>query len=326
MIHSRSNLQTIYRYFPLSDRDRNWGMYVTTLGQAHIDPHVPYPPPGHPKGYTFEWNRGRVLHDYQAVYISRGNGWFESRQTRRQRVEAGNVFLLFPGVWHRYMPDPETGWDEHWVGVSGSIPRRWARHRFFLAREPIIKPLQEELLLTLFTRLIDSVKDNLPALQQVMAGIVSQIFGLLYSAQQARLTGQPQSVSAIQQVVEAMQDDLARNPDLPRLAVQLGMSYTWLRRTFSQHTGLSPHQYLLELRLVRARSLLSHTPLTVKEIARRIGFDDEHYFCRLFQRKTGLTPSSWRRNGQRGAPPRVHFLTRLTSRERNAWSNREAIF
>ncbi len=125
------------------------------------------------------------------------------------------------------------------------------------------------------------------------------MMGLLYSAQQVRFTGLRESSSAIQQVVEHMQSNLLTKPDLPVMAGRLGVSYGWLRRTFQQHTGLSPHQYLLELRLIRARHLLSHNTLPVKQVAREAGFEDEHYFCRLFRRKTGVTPTEWRSRGTR---------------------------
>jgi AraC-like DNA-binding protein len=43
----------------------------------------------------------------------------------------------------------------------------------------------------------------------------------------------------------------------------------------------------------RARTLLSETALSVKEIAFRSGFESEQYFCRLFRRKTGVSPGEW---------------------------------
>ena len=76
------------------------------------------------------------------------------------------------------------------------------------------------------------------------------------------------------------------------LARELGVSYSWFRHTFAAHTGLSPHQYLLEFRLVRARSLLTETEFSVKEIATQTGFEDEFYFSRLFRQKLNLTPAS----------------------------------
>jgi AraC-like DNA-binding protein len=76
------------------------------------------------------------------------------------------------------------------------------------------------------------------------------------------------------------------------------MSYSSFRHTFRQHTGSSPHQYLLELRLVRARNLLTQTAQSVKEIAEQVGFEDEHYFCRFFKVKEGMTPGQWRSRSQ----------------------------
>jgi transcriptional regulator GlxA family with amidase domain len=62
---------------------------------------------------------------------------------------------------------------------------------------------------------------------------------------------------------------------------------------------LSPHQYLLELRIVRARSLLTEAEFSVKEIATQTGFEDEHYFSRLFRQKLHFTPSQWRNRSRR---------------------------
>jgi AraC-like DNA-binding protein len=86
---------------------------------------------------------------------------------------------------------------------------------------------------------------------------------------------------------------------MAKLARSLGVSYTWFRRMFTEHTGLSPHQYRIQIRLGRARTLLSETTLTVKEVAYRCGFESEHYFSRLFKRKTGLAPGEWRRKESR---------------------------
>lgn len=300
MPEARLKRQTLYRYFPLSARDRKWGLYVTTTGQSRIGRHERYPPSGHPKGYDFKWDSGRILHDHAVVYISRGGGWLESKPCPRQRLEAGDVFLLFPEVWHRYAPDPETGWDEHWIGFNGDLPRRWIKHGFFSPQLPILKPRQESVLLPLFTQALEVSQTNQAAVQQILAGLATQIMGLLYSARQAGFTREVHPASPVQITVERMQTSLDSDLDVPAIARQLGVSYSWLRRTFADHTGLSPHQYLLELRLVRARNLLSESALTVKEVGRRIGFEDEHYFSRLFHKKVGIAPGLWRARAQKG--------------------------
>lgn len=283
-----------YRYFPVSRRDRNWGLYVTTAGEARIAPHTDYPPTGHPKNFAFDWQEGRVLDGFALVYISNGKGTFESKTNPPTPVEPGHAFLLFPDVWHRYTPNLTTGWHEHWIGFDGETARRWLRHKFISARKPIIKIAAEDTVLATFSRIMQSIRANRPALQQILAGATDNLMGLIYSAQQAQPAAGAPNPNAIESAITRIQNELGRDMNMTLLARELGVSYSWFRHTFTAHTGLSPHQYLLELRLVRARNLLVETELPIKEIARQAGFEDELYFSRLFRQRMNLTPSQWR--------------------------------
>ena len=290
---------TFFRYFPVSQRDRNWGLFVTTVGESRITPHTAYPPVGHPKGFAFDWPHGRVLDGFALVYISSGRGKFESQPGIRTAIEPGHAFLLFPGVWHRYAPDSATGWNEHWIGFDGEIPRRWQKHKFIAAKNPVLKINAEDTVLATFSRIIQAARANRPALQQILAGATANLLGLFYSAQQAPPAAETQNANAIELAIARIQNEFARELDMKQLAQEFGVSYSWFRSTFTTHTGLSPHQYLLELRLVRARNLLTETEFSVKEIATQTGFGDEHYFSRLFRQKMNFSPSQWRHRRRR---------------------------
>jgi AraC-like DNA-binding protein len=287
-------VQTFFRYFPVSERDRRWGLYLTTAGESRIPPGFHYPPPGHPAGYQFDWRKGRVLREYQVVYVSAGQGRLE---TGRQKwpIQAGTAFVLYPGLWHRYRPDPRTGWNEHWVGCDGAVVRNLVRHGFFPPSRPVQRVRDEDLLLAAFSSVIDAIHAGRPALQQVASGATLYILSLLYSARQPAQAGPLHVGRAIHQAMRQMTEPAQDRVALPRLARSLGVSYSWFRRMFAHHTGLSPHQYRLQLRLGRARALLSETPAPVKEVAFRSGFESEQYFCRLFKSKTGMAPGEWRR-------------------------------
>jgi hypothetical protein len=103
------------RYLPISERERKWGLYVSDAGWQSIQPGQTYPPKGHPRSYAFTWEHGRVLPEYQLVYIVRGEGKFDSEPSGPRPVTAGSMILLFPGVWHRYRPALAVGW--------ASVPR-----------------------------------------------------------------------------------------------------------------------------------------------------------------------------------------------------------
>jgi hypothetical protein len=97
----KSSSATFYRYFPVSERDKKWGLYATSAGESRIAPHAVYPPEGHPKNFAFDWQHGRVLDGFALVYISSGRGKFESKPSYSAPIEPGHAFLLFPKVWHR---------------------------------------------------------------------------------------------------------------------------------------------------------------------------------------------------------------------------------
>lgn len=290
---------TFYRYFPVSRRDKNWGLYITTAGEARIPPDTAYPPSGHPKGFAFDWQHGRILDGFALVYVSSGRGKFESEHNFSRAIEPGQAFLLFPGIWHRYAPDLQTGWYEHWIGFDGETARQWLRHQFISPKNPVLKIHAEDIVLATFGRAMQAIRANRPALQQVLAGTTANLLGLFYSAQQAQPAFDAQSTNVIESAISRIHNEYANDLSMKLLARELGVGYRWFRGAFAAHTGLAPHRYLLELRLVCARNLLSETELSIKEVAMQTGFQDEHYFSRLFQRKLNLSPSQWRSRDRR---------------------------
>ena len=119
----KTSSTTQYSCFPVSRRDRQWGLYVTTVGHSRIPRGSEYPPKDHPGAGQLDHQRGRSLDEYQLVYISHGSGTLEMPQGKQWSIEAGDLFLLVPGAWHRYWPHSETGWNEQWVGFDGRIVR-----------------------------------------------------------------------------------------------------------------------------------------------------------------------------------------------------------
>jgi AraC-like DNA-binding protein len=69
----------------------------------------------------------------------------------------------------------------------------------------------------------------------------------------------------------------------------------YLGRVFKEEVGMSIAQYLMQVRLERARELLSATHLPVIEIAERCGFGGVSYFNRAFKAEEGITPTEYRR-------------------------------
>jgi len=285
--------QPHFRYLPVLKSQRDWGLYLTDCGYTEIGPNMPYPPQRHPDAYHFDWKKGRTLDEYQVVYITRGGGVFEAKGVRLQSIQAGDLFVLFPGLWHRYAPDPRTGWDEQWIGLNGEIAKRLLKAPFFQPKRPILRIGADEDLRLRFRSLVEAVERTPAGVPFSITGDVLKILGLIQ--ERSRGVGAAGSLSA---VVREAQNRILRQAeqdiDFPALARALGTSYTSFRRAFKQQTGLAPAQFQSEIRLNRACDLLASTERSVTEIADLTGFDTVFYFSRAFKKKTGATPKSYR--------------------------------
>ena len=168
------------KYLNISRNDEAWGLVVTTAGYQAVAAHSSYPQAQHPESHIFDPGKGRVLKEYQLVYISRGEGYFESRSCRRQRIRAGTMILLFPGEWHTYEPDRATGWFEHWVGFRGGSVDAQVANGFFSPRNPLFGLGFSQTIIGMYEELVGYALREQAGYQQVAAGIVQFLLGSVY--------------------------------------------------------------------------------------------------------------------------------------------------
>ena len=82
--------------------------------------------------------------------------------------------------------------------------------------------------------------------------------------------------------------------DYKALSDSYGYSYSRFRHIFKDHTGMSPHQYCLSLRLAHAKALLKETNLPIKKISKSCGFNNEVSFDIAFKKEMNISPSDFR--------------------------------
>lgn len=282
-------------YLPKSLDAEAWGLFVLDSGYTMIPPNSPYPPVEHPDAHMFSWESGRTLESFTLVYITRGSGVFESTSGGRQTIREGDLFIIHPGEWHRYQPDPATGWDEYWVEFDGEQARRIMRQKEFSPASPVHSIGADEQILRLFLEIAESTQTQAPGFEQIIATQASQVVARLV----AHLRYSSPEAQRIETIIRRARLHILKNAtqaiDTHSLARELGISYSALRHNFKRLTGLPPGQYQIQIRLNKARRLLRNSSLSIQEIAARLGFESIYYFSRLFKKKTGLAPLAYRR-------------------------------
>ncbi len=283
-----------YKYLPISREDENWGMCVLNTGCTHIEPKGLYPDKAHPAHHYFNWTTGRVLNEYQIIYITQGSGIFESDSCKQCEIKAGTIIILFPGERHRYKPNNEAGWDEYWIGIKGNIIDNLVDKNFLRPDNPIIYIGYHEVIFNLFVSIIEVTKREGTGYQQLISGAALHLIGNFHFILK-QVGAECEAKEVIINKARLLFRANIMNDFSPEQAAEvLGVGYSWFRKAFKNYTGLSPGQFYIQLKIEHAKELLNNPDIPIKQIAYDLGFDSYFYFSRMFKEKTGLRPTSYR--------------------------------
>ena len=108
---------------------------------------------------------------------------------------------------------------------------------------------------------------------------------------------------AVQRAIDAMHKHMGEQITVHDLARTAKFSRFHFTRVFRQVTGVPPGRFLSELRLERAKQLLTSTSLNVIDISVQVGYSSVGTFSARFNRTVGMSPTSYRRHA--GAPPEI---------------------
>ena len=289
-------MHNYYQYLPLSDEDENWGLSVLNTGCTSIGANQQYPYEHHPAHHYFNWNNGRILNEYQLIYIAKGEGIFESSGVGKLKVIEGSVIILFPGEWHRFKPKANTGWDEYWVGFKGDVIDNLIKKQFFHPEEPVLYTGLKEEVLILFTDIIENTKSEKTGYQPLISGAVLYLLGYIHSfVKQKKFENEDIVEVMVTKARFLLRAKIDEDVTMQLIAEQLHVSYAWFRKMFKLYTGIAPQQYLIQLKIEKAKMLLRNPLKSVKEIAYELNFDSPFYFSKLFKEKVGLSPDQYKR-------------------------------
>ena len=284
------------KYITESERDLQWGLSVCSAGFQSVLPGESYPPRRHGVTYLFNPSRGRVLQEYQLLYIVTGRGTRQPAHGGTHAIEAGTMFLLFPGEWHSYHPDAATGWDEYWIGFKGPNIDNRVAGGFLAPQHPVFRVGVMQTAVALYRDAIAAASREEAYFQLLLCGIVNHLLGLMFVTSVNLDYDRDSNVpELIRRSREYMQNNIETPISMPDVAMAMGVSYSSFRRLFKHYTGVAPSHYFTNLRLHRAKQLLLTTTDSIKEICFRLQFENPEYFATLFKRHTGQRPSDFRR-------------------------------
>ena len=282
-------------YCPISPVQRRFGLYVTGAGHETTKPGEPYPHEYHSSDYYFTWQKGRTLADweYQILYIRDGRGTIQFKRGKSIAVAGGTVIILHPGEWHRYRPDPKTGWGEAYIGIGGEYLSHIVSKPFFPQTPAIIRIAPNGRFDHDLMALVEKIQATSAEHPYTLALETAALIASLCESQTVRRGKSSHNVT-IRRANLHIAHHLGEVVDFEALAKHLGMGYTLFRRCFREYNGMAPLEYQIALRLRRAMHLLKSSNVPVAQIAEETGFRSLSYFSKFFHDHAGMSPTQFR--------------------------------
>ena len=284
--------KNFFEYLTYSDDDLKWQIVCTDIGANEIHPYETYPPQKemHPATHK-QVSTGRILKEYQIIYITKGSGTFESAG-KSHKVSPGTILCLFPGVRHAYRPDFKSGWNEYWVGCIGKYLDDLVSNGVISPERPVYHLGLHDSLLSTYHDIFERVKLQRPGYQlRLGASIMMLIADIIGYTRQSVQHNHTEKF--VEKAKFLFAENLSGNIEIEEIADKLGISTSHLANIFKSYTGMTPYQYYLHMKINKAKELLQTGELSVKEIAYELSFESQYYFSRLFKKKTGYPPSQW---------------------------------
>jgi len=291
----------LFRYLPVSDRTLRFGLCLIGCGHLRVESHGEHPPREHPQLYRFRWDRGRVLPEYQAIYLAEGEGVFDSSPTGQRRIAAGDVLILFPGVWHRYKPSPGSTWETWWISFNGEFVDRLVANRLLTPDAPVIAVRDRAALLATYRDLIEETLAEPPTNPLRLSVAVMKVLAHVLAPDKPE---QPQPASTpfaavisdrvVAEALRLIWSNPAREMTVSDVVGHFPVTRRSLERRFQRVLGHTILDEITRCRLERAKRLLTETDLPLKAIAIAAGFVTTQRMSKTFQRAVGLAPAKYR--------------------------------
>jgi AraC-like DNA-binding protein len=292
-----------YHYLPVDDAAMSWGIYLTSIGRQTVPSGERYPIEEHPDLYYFRWEQGRTLPEFQAVLITQGQGVFESEPTGPIAVPENSVFLLFPGVRHRYRPLQEIGWTQRWIGLNGTFLHHTMNPRLVRPESPVLPVTNAPQIAKAYDALLDRVHAN-PSQNSVLFSFhaLGMLATILATATSEPAQNNLQPLTALppisdpvaSQTMEFIWTRSHLAISVPQIAKALGLTRRTLERRFHAALGHSILDEIVACRLNRAKRLLLETDLPVKAVTHLSGFTSDERMRVVFLERLGVSPTNFR--------------------------------
>ncbi len=251
---------------------------------------------GHQK-CTPEYEYGPIIRDkFILHYVVSGKGRL-ILEGKEYEVCEGQAFVIPPGVLGYYQADKETPWYYIWIQFNGPKAVELLERAGVSVKTPMFSLGGEgENAQKCLMEIVEHHEE-----EYLCIGKLYEFFQIVVNAS-AKMDLKKESGEAAKQYVLRVMEYIAEKYSEPiriqEIADYCGLDRSYLGKVFKVDTGHTPQEYLLMVRIQKAKALLTTSDMPVKHVGYSVGYSDPLAFSKAFKQEVGVSPKEYRRYGE----------------------------
>jgi len=255
-------------------------LYVCFCGYARCEPLHSYGP--------------AMRSHYLLHYIVDGKGTYQTGE-RKFQLEAGEGFLIEPNSLVYYQADGKEPWSYLWIGFSGKRAEEYLEDLGLNSRQLTFRSQKGQELKRLVLEMM-GCSDGSVTSRFRQQSLLYGFFSILSENAVDRGRSEPSKENFyMERAVTFIRNRYSSNIKVADIAGHLCVDRSYLYKLFKNTLDMSPQEFLTEVRLSRAKELLSATKLSVEQVALSCGYQDTLVFSKAFKRSMGMAPKEYSR-------------------------------
>ena len=232
-----------------------------------------------------------IRNNYVLHYLIDGSGVLYLNQ-KSFPVSRHQAFIVPPFVSSSYQADSNTPWNYIWIHFNGQKVLDFLHKAGITQEEPIFIPQNDsvELEQCLYNILHHS-KD-----EYYCIGNLYQMFQVLIDTSSRKMSTEKIDIQLdyIRNTIQYIKKKYADPIHISDIADYCGLDRSYLSKLFKSATNYSPQEYLIYVRMSKAKKMLSESAMPIQRIAYSVGYPDPFAFSKIFKKETGYSPSEYR--------------------------------
>lgn len=235
--------------------------------------------------------------DYQLIYVASGKGYFYFDRNNPTVLEAGNMILYHPQEPQRYIYYGKDCPEIFWIHFTGADVEVLFKKYGMDPTGNIIFSGTHPDYEHLFKMIIWELQLQKDFYQESTTLYFKQLLIMIgRHAQKNTRNIKNTSFAEIELAADYFYEHYRENINIEAYVESICQNNSTFFRKFKLYTGMTPLQYILDIRLSNAKKLLETTNYSINEIALVVGYDNALYFSRLFHKHVGISPKEYRKS------------------------------